>query len=182
MKQYLILLLLCLPLGAQTLTQILDTYRNPDGTLYKGTIQITPGRRECALAVGEESYSLTSKIYCIGVTGTACGATTAAGVIDISLVPNQGAQPTGCYYVARFAPDNYTQYWVVPATGPVNLKAVRIASADLPSPSARFLWTQIDWSGFTCASVPALCGIVGGQSWSEMTLKWSEITSLWSEL
>lgn len=180
----LLLVTLLLPLQAQTLTQIVDTLYNPDGSRFKGIIEVGPSNKECALTVGNESYAFTAKTYCIGVTGSACDARTEPGVIDISLVPNQGAEPANCHYLARVTPQNkstYTLYWLVPATGPVNLKAVRIPSA-MPNPYSRFLWTQIDWSGFVCASVPALCGLVGGQHWTELTQSWGGITAKWSEL
>ena len=119
------------PAFAQTPVQVLDTLYNADGTKASGRIVIswdpfTP-------AGGGATVDGGNKTYTIPATGAS------AGVVNVSLYSNVGATPSGTSYRARYFlanGANYTETWVVPATGPVTIAAVRVSV--VPSPTITF--------------------------------------------
>lgn len=54
-----------------------------------------------------------------------------AGVLSVALVPNVGSKPAGTSYRVTFAGD--LQFWVIPASGPVTIAAIRTTRAPTPS-------------------------------------------------
>jgi len=119
------------PAFAQTPVQVLDTLYNADGTKASGRIVLswdpfTP-------AGGGATVDGGNKTYTIPATGAS------AGVVNVSLYSNVGATPSGTNYRARYFlanGANYTETWVVPATGPVTIAAVRVSV--VPSPTITF--------------------------------------------
>jgi hypothetical protein len=52
----------------------------------------------------------------------------AGGAITVALAPNAGSTPAGTYYKVVYKLDDgttSTEYWVVPATGPTTIAAIR---------------------------------------------------------
>ena len=84
-------------------------------------------------------------MFCVGVTGGNCDGTTAAGVVNIQLVPTgTGTIPAGCYYTARIEPtkgDIDTETWVLPNPQTYQIKDIRATVA--PTPSAIVRLSQI---------------------------------------
>lgn len=192
--KHLALLLLALPMVGQTLATIAQTNfsQTQQGQLYRGTITITTPQN-CRLTRDGITYSRTRRVYCVGVTGSNCDTTTAAGVIDIQLVPTgAGTVPTGCYYTARMEPtkgDIDTETWVIDSIGPYKISDVRTTVT--PSPSARIKYSQIDWSGFGsgCLQVtngsatPVSCTSgATPRTWDELTETWDELTMAWDDI
>lgn len=91
--------------------------------------------------INDQSNSLTS-------------ATVPAGNVNLSLAPNAGATPAGTSYRAQYFLANgasYTETWVVPATGPVEINDVRVSV--VPSPTVTFnAGTQLTNIDFTAQS------------------------------
>ncbi|MGI9071144.1 MAG: hypothetical protein ACR2JB_07455 [Bryobacteraceae bacterium] len=99
-----------------TLTQIQDTVRNPDGTLFSGTVVIvfngftTPGTTA--------PQSTSAQIY--------------TGALSVLLVPTTTASP-GAYYQAIYNSSNglvtWTETWSVPPSStPVTLSQIRTST------------------------------------------------------
>ena len=52
----------------------------------------------------------------------------AGGTVNLNLVPNQGATPSGTYYKVVFKLDDgttTTEYWAVPSSSPTKIAAMR---------------------------------------------------------
>lgn len=150
MKHLFRILCLAAPLFAQ-LTTITHDDANPylspiDGQRMTGAITVST---QCRMVRGGVTYGSFRRTYCLGVTGSGCDVTTAAGVISLQLVPTDaGTTPTGCFYTAAHNPKSgnaYTDTWTVPASGTA-LKIKDVRTTVIPSPSARVLLSQIDAS------------------------------------
>lgn len=153
--------LLALPLMAQ-LSTITDSLKSPvDNLDFTGTLDIEAAPA-CKMTRGGVSYGQMKRRYCIGVTGSACQVTSAAGVVNLQLVPNDaGTTPTGCFYTARYTPTSGTAYsetWFVTAATPVKIKDVRTNLA--PTPSALIKAAQIDTSGLPSGCIYGVGGNV----------------------
>lgn len=151
--------LLSIPAFSQLATIAETGFKSPiDNRDFEGTIEITASS---SMTRGGVSYGRMKRRYCLGVTGSTCDVTTAAGVVSIELVPNDaGTSPTGTYYLVRYEPrkgDAYSETWVVTAATPVKIKDVRTLVP--PTPSATVRRVQVDAS-----DVSAGCAqIVGGR-------------------
>src|SRR5271168_278317 len=96
-------------------TTISDTVYRADGTLAGGTLLISwPTFSTAAgqsVAAGTKSVTLA-----------------AGGVLSVVLVPNTGSTPTGTFYTVVYQLDDgtvKTEYWIVTATSPTTIAAVR---------------------------------------------------------
>ena len=97
------------------MTQVVDTVYRADGTAAAGTVLISwPAFTTAdgkAVAAGSMSVRLGS-----------------GGAFTASLAPSTGAEPAGVYYRVVYqltGQEPSTEYWVVPATGPTSIGAVR---------------------------------------------------------
>ncbi len=110
---------------SQTLVTITDTLKNADGTNAAGRVVISWD--PFTAASGET------------VDGGTIPYTITNGVVNLSLAPNIGATPAGTSYRAQYYLTNRASYgetWVVPATGPVTIAAIRVTT--VPSPTVTF--------------------------------------------
>jgi hypothetical protein len=101
--------------GAAT-TTVADTVYLADGTAAQGSLIIT----------WPAFVAASGTVVAAGETSTTLGA---GGALSVALVPNEGASPAGVYYsvVYQLGPGQVkTETWVVPATSPANLAAVRM--------------------------------------------------------
>ena len=115
---------------AQVTVNILDTLKNADGTNASGRLLIT--------------WNPFTTAAGITIDGGTINYTIIAGVINLNLTPNIGAAPAGTSYRARYTLANgatYTETWVVPASGPVTIAAIR--SLTPPTPNIMVASTQI---------------------------------------
>lgn len=154
MKRALSLLLLFASqlLGAGT--RIQDTLRYPDGTVASGSAEI----------------SLFTPFTTPGFIPTAASkiiAPITAGVIDVTLEPNDTAVPAGTSYQVRFILTKtavysgaYLQYWIVPTSGSI-LKIKDVAVASSPTPALTITLPQISTLGAVKGDLIAF-----GTSWS----------------
>ena len=125
---------------------ISDTLTNAvGGGSYAGRIVVTLNSPGSASPLYYSSTSLTGWQYvlCVGVTGTDCSSTTAAGVVTLTLYANSTITPAGTSYSARFTPSKgspWTETWVVtPST--TTLRQVR--SSTVPTPTTTFQSSQL---------------------------------------
>lgn len=161
-----LLLLLAIPaFGQLTLVEhtVSNPYKSPfDGANYTGTIELSTN---CRMTRGGQPYASGKKTFCMGVTGSACDVSTAAGVISVQLVPvDAGTLPTGCSYVASHVPrkgSSFTDAWVPTAATPTTIDLIRTSLP--PSPSAVFNLSQLRASGTGCLQIvngqPTLTGL-----------------------
>jgi uncharacterized protein YoxC len=103
-------------LAQTTLTQIQDTVRNPDGTLFSGTVVITFNGFTTPGTTAPQSTS--AQIY--------------TGALSVLLVPTTTASP-GAYYQAVYNSTNgmvtWSETWSVPPSStPVTLSQVRTST------------------------------------------------------
>jgi hypothetical protein len=148
MKKLALYILIFAPLWAQSLTTVAETAFSTavGGTPFRGTIDLELPQA-CRLSLSGQAFARTKVRLCVGTTGSACTTTTAAGVFSIGLIPTasgSGTTPAGCYYNATITPRNgnaYTETWDIPASGPVDVDAVRISV--IPTPSSRVLVSQL---------------------------------------
>ncbi len=101
-----------------TLTQILDTVYNPDGSLFSGTVVITFNGFASPGTVAPQSTS--AQIY--------------TGALSVLLVPSTTASP-GAYYAAVYNSSNGTVTWtetwsVPPSPTPLTLSQVRTSTTE----------------------------------------------------
>ena len=106
------------------------------------------------------------------------------GVVNIRLEPNAGSTPSGTFYTVQYAiqggPTRLTEYWIIPASGPVTIGAIRTTPA--PSISFAIQLSQITGGGATNGQcpvwntsqaqwIPGTCGSGGGSSVGTNTLQ-----------
>jgi hypothetical protein len=141
------------------LTHIQDTLYDECGDLLSGKLYIT----NTSTMISPDGYEIPE--------GTTFVTNVANGALDVSLVPNTGATPTGTSYSVKYVvtSQNFTETWIVPQSGtPVNLAAVRVLSAPMPSimiginqvtpPSGMTAGDVLAWNGSQW--VPAVDGQV----------------------
>lgn len=141
----LLIFLGALALQAQTVS-LSDTLTNAvGGGSFTGRITVTLNAPGSASPLYYSTTSLTGwqAVYCLGVTGSDCTTTTAAGVFAATLYANSTITPAGTSYSARFTPSKgspWTETWVVtPST--TTLRQVR--STTVPTPTTTFQASQI---------------------------------------
>jgi len=135
------------PAAAQTVP-ILDTLYNADGSTASGRIVISWEPFTAADMTTVDGGTLTYTIPAAGVN---------AGVVDIPLYANAGATPAGTSYAARYFLANgaqYTETWIIPASGPATVADVRVLNA--PAPGA-----AIPISALTGGPLPLSLGGTG---------------------
>ncbi|HYM06723.1 MAG TPA: hypothetical protein VEU11_09200, partial [Terriglobales bacterium] len=115
-------------------TTISDVVYRADGTLAGGTLLISwptfSTSSGQAVAAGRKSVTLG-----------------AGGTLSVALVPNTGSTPAGTFYTVVYQLDDgtvKTEFWIVPATSPATIAAVRTllgsgSSAVLASGSGSFV-------------------------------------------
>ena len=129
----LVLLLQCDQLSAQapTTTSIQDTVYKSDGSLAKGSVVIT-----WPPFISADGRS---------VFGGSKTVTINSGSLNVDLVPNEGATPSGTSYNAKYYQSGSVyseEIWVVPSSGtPLTLSQVRVNVA--PSPPVILSSTQV---------------------------------------
>lgn len=115
------------------------------GGNWTGRITVSlnaPGSAQ-PLYSGTTSLAGWSATYCVGVTGSDCTATTAAGVITATLYANDAITPAGTSYSARFQPSRGPQWsetWTVSAG---NTKLYQIRATTVPTPTTTFTAGQL---------------------------------------
>src|ERR1700719_1885262 len=104
-------------------TTVADTLYAPNGQPVNGTMVIV------------NPTTMTSGDGFVIGANSATKVTVSNGVFSVALVPNIGASPFGSYYLARYQVTGgfFTETWVVPASGPVNLYAVRVIWPQAPA-------------------------------------------------
>jgi len=135
----------CVGLFAQS-TAISDTLTNSvGGSSYTGRIVVTLNSPSSAQPLYYSTTSLSGWQYtlCIGVTGSDCSTTTAAGTVTISLYANSTITPAGSSYSARYSPAKgspWVETWVVT---PSTTKLYQVRSTTVPTPTTMFSVRQI---------------------------------------
>jgi hypothetical protein len=173
MKKLLALVALMTCAYAQQVT-ISDTLTNSvGGAAFTGRITVTlnsPGSAQ-PLYYATTSIAGWQYVLCVGTTGSDCSATTAAGVVTLSLYANSTITPAGTSYSARFAPAKgspWSETWVVTAS---STTLYQVRSTTVPTPTTMFSVGQLSggsatsgqclaWSGSAWA--PTTCGSGGG--------------------
>lgn len=101
------------------MTTITDTLYLPNGQTFRGTVTVTMAMSQPLYTSGGRTLTQLSKT--VNVTD---------GAISLTLEPNANITPSGTSYLARYSPASgspYTEYWVVPASGPVTVADCRVA-------------------------------------------------------
>lgn len=101
------------------MTTITDTLYLPNGQLFRGTVTVTMAMSQPLYTSGGRTLTQLSKT--VNVTD---------GTFSLTLEPNSTITPAGTSYTVRYAPTQgspYTEYWVVPASGPVTVADCRVA-------------------------------------------------------
>ena len=140
---------------------ITDTLTRPDGTTFTGRLVIDNQQMTSA-----EGVTIVRAQRTVIVTN---------GVLSISLEANTGATPAGTSYTVRYLGDdgvNYEEFWVVPATGPVEVNEIRVAT--IPTPAIEILLTQLAQGGATTGEILAW----NGTEWAPAADAGGGITSL----
>ncbi len=170
---------------------ISDTLTNAAGaTPYTGRIvaELSGPGSAGPLYYGVTSLTGWRMTYCIGVTGSDCNVTSAAGVFVASLYANTTMVPATTSYSARYTPapgrgSAWSEVWQV-EPGDTLVKNIRIPST--PTPNIMIQASQIisggassgqclKWNGSSYA--PASCGGGGsGSTWDELSgVTWDEL-------
>ena len=123
-----------------------DTLANAvGGGSFTGRVTVTLNAPGNASPLYYSTTSLTGwqAVYCIGVTGADCTATTSAGTFAATLYANSTITPAGTSYAARFQPTKgspWSETWVVtPST--TTLRQVRATT--VPTPTVTFQPSQL---------------------------------------
>lgn len=188
MKRLLLLLLALAVSGWGQQVTISDTLTGAvGGAAYTGRITVTlsaPGSAQ-PLYYSTTSLGGWQYILCVGVTGSDCSATTAAGVVTIPLFANSTITPAGTSYTARYQPAKgaaWSETWVVtPST--TTLLAVR--STTVPTPATTISPQQISSGGATTgqclrwsgsAWYATACVVGNGLTWDQLNaITWSQL-------
>ncbi len=104
------------PQSSAGTTTVADTVYLADGTAAQGSLLIS----------WPAFVTADGAAVAAGTTSTTLGA---GGALNVSLVPNAGATPSGVYYtvVYQLEPGEVkSETWVVPSSSPANLSAVRM--------------------------------------------------------
>jgi hypothetical protein len=167
MKKYLVFLGALAAYG-QTVS-LSDTLTNAvGGGSFTGRITVTLNAPASAQPLYYSTTSLTGwqAVYCIGVTGADCTATTNAGTFSATLYANSTITPAGTSYAARFTPAKgspWSETWVVtPST--TTLRQVR--STTVPTPTTTFGLGQLAAGGATAGQYLRYTG----SAWAPATL------------
>lgn len=110
------LLLLAPSARAQVHTTISDTVYSPTGGLANGSVTIT---NPLAFTAADGTVVAANGVVTVVVTN---------GVLSVALIPNQGSNPLGSYYLANYnvSGATYQETWIVPQSlASVKLIAVR---------------------------------------------------------
>lgn len=141
----LLIFLGALALQAQTVS-LSDTLTNAvGGGSFTGRITVTLNAPGSASPLYYSTTSLTGwqAVYCLGVTGSDCTTTTAAGVFAATLYANSTITPAGTSYSARFTPAKgspWSEVWVItPST--TTLRQIRATT--VPTPTTTFQASQL---------------------------------------
>jgi hypothetical protein len=123
-----------------------DTLTNAvGGGSYTGRITVTlaaPGNAQ-PLYYSTTSLGGWQYVLCVGVTGSDCSATTAAGVVTIPLYANSTITPAGTSYTARYQPAKgaaWSEVWTVEAA---DTKLYQVRATTVPTPTTTFQPSQI---------------------------------------
>ncbi|MBI3933486.1 MAG: hypothetical protein HY316_02260 [Acidobacteria bacterium] len=138
---------------AQALVQVSDTLYNADGSTASGRIVISWDPFTTGDNATIDGGTLSYTIPASGVD---------AGTVDVSLAPNAGASPAGTSYRVRYYLANgasYTETWVVPASGPVAIREVRVTVPPTPS-------ITINGSSQLTGVVPLVNGGTNQSAWT----------------
>jgi hypothetical protein len=160
-------------------TQILDTLYRHDGSLANGTLTIT----------GQQLTSSGQTVVLSTITVTVVN-----GSLNVTLAPNDTAQPSGTSYSVRYFLTDGTRYqetWVVPTSArPVTVSQIRAAIR--PTPNLQLLLSQLSTSGAVegaCIKIvngapawssPCGGGSSGGQTWAQETGTWAGTSGTWA--
>ena len=133
------------------------------GGAYTGRITVTlslPGNAS-PLYYSTTSLGGWQYVLCVGVTGSDCSATTAAGVVTIPLYANSTITPAGTSYAARYTPAKgaaWSETWTVEAS---DTKLYQVRSTTVPSPTVMFQPSQLTAGGASNGS----CLVYDGTTW-----------------
>jgi hypothetical protein len=120
------------PQSGPTLTDVVDTVYNADGTPAQGVIVIT----------WPAFVTATGTAVAAGVLDVTLGTN---GALNVELAANAGANPAGVYYtvVYQLGPGEVrTEYWLVPTSSPATLAQVRTTPGSgtaAPSASVQYV-------------------------------------------
>lgn len=101
------------------MTTITDTLYQPNGQTFRGSVTVTMAMSQPLYTSGGRTLTQLSKT--VSVTD---------GAFSLTLEPNSSITPAGTSYTVRYSPSAgapYTEYWVVPASGPVTVADCRVA-------------------------------------------------------
>ena len=110
-----------LAFGQNTVT-VRDILYNADGTSASGRLDITWKAFTTADSKTIPAGKLSRNIQ--------------DGAVEIALVPNAGSTPSGTSYTVTYylqSAISFTEYWTIPATGPVTVAAVRTTPVPVPA-------------------------------------------------
>ncbi len=176
----------------QTVSDTLTT--SVGGTPYSGRITVTLNSPGSAQPLYYSTTSLTgwSAVYCIGVTGSDCTVSSAAGAFVASMYANATITPVGTSYKAVYAPKKgagWNETWVV---GVGHTTLIQIRATTVPTPLITISPTQLSSGGATnnqclvySTSIlqwtPGSCSL-GGGTWGSITGTLSDQTDLQTAL
>jgi hypothetical protein len=117
MRKLALLFVLVLPVMAGTIVQ--DTLKNPDGTIPRGTADVsllTPADN------GSSTFIIWNRTYTFKELAT-----------GIDLAPNDTLKPPGTSYRVRYSDGRGIEYWVLPTSAtPLAVRDIRIATIPTP--------------------------------------------------
>ncbi|HUT57672.1 MAG TPA: hypothetical protein VNA25_07450, partial [Phycisphaerae bacterium] len=155
------LVMLCAPAWAG-LTTITQTIKNPDGTNFTGTLEISLNE-SCTQPDGTFVFAETKRV----AVGN--------GSFSVTLYPNTTCTPSGTSYFVRYTSRGNivkAEFWVVGTTTPTTIDAVR--SSIIPSPNLFVAPAQISQAGATVGQLLAW----NGYNWGPSDLTGVSVTSV----